>query len=611
MKMTIRGALLATAVALLAVPPADAKKAPPYPTNVCVAAKQEGAAAYCARTLRAWARWQRGGRTADADRDAALQKARLSLSDAWQAAETRSSSAGVDCADTTAAAPAVASLLDSAVGAIVAGVDAGLDFDRKADRGCAYRLLTGAARTCARLLAAESELVRAPAEDPERLRHDARTARIARSFAAAVDRVRGASCPTGTTGAALTGLLGDAADGVVRATTISPDVRADGFDTISPTGTVRYLGRDLQARCMDGSPYHFFAKRGTVNKLLVYYQGGGACWDQLTCSVPTCDTSVNPSSPSDNPGLAPVGFFDLHDARNPFRDWNIVFVAYCSCDIHFGDAAQDYPLHVEHRGYENSRIAEKWAREHFVNPDQVFVTGSSAGAYGAWFNAPLHESVWPAARFQVLADAGNGVITDEFLQNEFGHWDFQKNIPSDIPGVLESLNNGTGIVGYTEAVTAHFPDTRWSHYATAYDGGSGGQTGFYNLMLTNSLLGAINWWEGSCAFDAKMREQVHETAAAVPSNYRYYIGTGSRHTMWYAPKVYTDTTGGVPTLVDWVNGMLAGSPAWSNVECTDCGRLLPGDPQPPTLPTPPFEQDADAVRVVCPAASPSGAFVAP
>jgi hypothetical protein len=607
---TMRLLMLATAVTLLTTAPAHAKKTPPYPTNVCVAAKQDAAGAYCARALRAWARSQKGGRTADADRTAALQKARAHLAGDWQSAESKSSRAGVDCADTTDSATQLASLVDSAVGAIVAGADAGLDLDRKGDRSCAYRLLTGAAKTCARLLAAESELVGTPLEDPKRTRHDARTSRIDGSFAKSVDKTRAHGCPATTTGSGLAGLVGDAAGDIVQATTLSPNVPADSFVTISPTGTVHYLGRDLQAQCMNGSPYHFFAKRGSVNKLLVYYQGGGACWDQTTCSLPTCDTSVDPSNPSDNPGLASSGFYDLSDPRNPFRDWNIVFVAYCSCDVHFGDAAQNYPLHVEHRGYENSRIVEKWAREHFVNPDQVFVTGSSAGAYGAWFNAPLHETVWPAAQFQVLADAGNGVITDEFLHNEFGHWNFTANIPPNIPGVVESITNGTGIVGYTEAITKFFPDTRWAHYATAYDGGSGGQTGFYNLMLTNSLVGAVNWWGGSCAFDAKMLEQVHETASAVPSNYRYYVGTGSRHTMWYAPKVYTDTTGGVPTLVDWVNGMLAGTSAWTNVECTDCGKLLPGDPRPPTIPTPPFFQDADGVRVHCGAGSPSGAFVA-
>ena len=95
----------------------------------------------------------------------------------------------------------------------------------------------------------------------------------------------------------------------------------------------------------------------------------------------------------------------------------------------------------------------------------------------------------------------------------------------------------------------------------------------------------------------------------MPSNYRYYIGTGSRHTMWGSDKVYDDTTGGVPLLVDWVNGMLDGTPAWTNVEANDEGLLLPGDPRPGTIPTPPFFQVGSDVKVICGGSSPSGAFV--
>ena len=69
-----------------------------------------------------------------------------------------------------------------------------------------------------------------------------------------------------------------------------------------------------------------------------------------------------------------------------------------------------------------------------------------------------------------------------------------------------------------------------------------------------------------------------------------------------------DTTGGVPLLVDWVNAMLTGGPGWTNVEATDEGLLLPGDPRPPTIPTPPFFQVGSDVKVIC-GASPSGAFV--
>ncbi len=138
----------------------------------------------------------------------------------------------------------------------------------------------------------------------------------------------------------------------------------------------------------------------------------------------------------------------------------------------------------------------------------------------------------------------------------------------------------------------------------------GGQTGFYNIMLHgNNPTAALTWWNGSCQFNSVMEQQAMDTYAAITpltNNYRYYVGTGSMHTMWGSNKVYTDTTGGVPLLVDWVNAMLAGTPAWTNVQCTDCGLLLPGDPRPPMIPTPPFVNRGSDVVVDC---SPSGAFL--
>jgi len=379
-------------------------------------------------------------------------------------------------------------------------------------------------------------------------------------------------------------------------TALPPDTE---FRTISPVGPIEYEGQQLMPICMDGSPYHFFVKRGSVNKLLMYYQGGGACWNQLTCSVPTCDTTVDVNG-SDNPNTPGSGFADLTNPANPFRDWNIVFVPYCSCDIHFGDAVQHYPLQVEHHGYHNARVAEKYAKENFGNPDEVFVTGSSAGAYGAFFHAPLLQATFPNAHFRVLADAGNGVITQDFLDTYFPNWNFEANLPSYIPGLSDVLQNGQGIPGYTSIVAHYFPQTLWANYCTAYDGGAGGQTGFYNIMLNdNNPIGALEWWQGTCAFHTQMRTQALQTAQDNPTNYRYYIGTGSRHTMWGSDKVYDDTTGGVPTLVSWIQAMLDDTSAWTNVECTNCGLTLPGDPVPDPL-APPFVQVGADVVVQCP-----------
>ncbi|MFN8542781.1 MAG: pectin acetylesterase-family hydrolase [Candidatus Binatia bacterium] len=589
---------------------AGAARATAYPVNQCVSTKQRAAGGYCRAALRAWATWETKQNAAT--RAAALGKAAAKLDALWAAAETASAAEGSDCADATLASTAARGLVDSAVGALVADVNAGLDLGIKSEAGCGARLLRAAAIKCGNLLLAESAFVKVLANDPHATQRDQRRAKASAAFTKAWAKGTARHCPTTATVVDAESRVDAISADIVTNTTVSPHVDDTQFTTITPTGPIAYAGRTLNPVCMNGSPYAYFVKRGSVNKLLIYYQGGGACWENLTCSVPVCDTNVNPTS-GDNPNNQHDGFADVTNPLNPFRDWNIVFVSYCSCDIHFGESAQDYAgsfptIHVEHRGYENARVVEKWTREHFVNPERIFVTGSSAGAYGAWFNAPLHETVWPASHFDVLADAGNGVITQSFLDNEFPNWNFAANLPTDIPGLRETLTDGSGIPGYTQIVAGAFPETRWAHYSTAFDGGTGGQTGFYNVMRNPTNTGEwFNWWHASCDFDAAMVQQTHDTAAAAPSNYRYYIGSGSRHTMWGSNKVYTDTTGGVPTVVDWIDGMLAGSVAWSNVQCTNCGLLLPGDPRPSPLQAP-FALVGSDVVVQCPSSA-SGAFV--
>src|SRR5262249_7447047 len=144
-------------------------------------------------------------------------------------------------------------------------------------------------------------------------------------FATKFEKILAGGCPSHATAAqveaSLDGLVGD----VVRDTTISPNVGDTQFTQYAANGPIDYLGKTLNPQCIHSTPYSFFAKRGTVNKLVVYYQGGGACWEQVTCGAPTCDASVGPS---DNPNLATSGFANLSNPANPFRDWNVVFVPY-------------------------------------------------------------------------------------------------------------------------------------------------------------------------------------------------------------------------------------------------------------------------------------------
>jgi len=151
---------------------------------------------------------------------------------------------------------------------------------------------------------------------------------------------------------------------------------------------------------------------------------------------------------------------------------------------------------------------------------------------------------------------------------------------------------------------ATYPQNRFATYTTAYDGGQGGQTGFFQIVRVGSnVLDRVRWWDSSCAWNEEILALNAEAAAAAPENFRYYVGTGSAHTMWGRDKVYDDTTGNVPTVRDWLVSMLADDSGWTNVLAEDFELLLPGDPRPnPASPiqTPPFEPfDLAAGRIVC------------
>jgi hypothetical protein len=573
---------VAIAVPTLAVP--QASHAGSYPGTKCVATKLKAASGNCKSALGAWSKFVGGGGTDTAKRDAALTKATTKMSDTWTKSEEKSLAQGSDCADTTLSSGDMQTLIDGAITTIVTDATGGLTLSNKDDAKCGAALLKAAASRCASLLKNEASYV--GKQSGGKGKRDAGNDKADDKFDASVTATL-ASCPNAT--ATLSSLdegVDELTEDVTTNSIISPNLDDTQFTTISPTGTIPYQGDDLKPKCSFNTPYHYFVKRGSVNKLVMYYQGGGACWDPNTCvTLGTFDKDVNPAG-SDNPNNTTTGFGDLTNPSNPFKDWNIVFVSYCTGDIHFGDFNPSYAgTPTYHHGWHNARVAEKFAREHFVAPDEVFVTGSSAGAYGAFFNAPLHREVWPASQMSVLADAGNGIITFNFLKFKFPIWNFEAHLPTNIPGVVESITDFTGIPAFTKAVADYFPDVLWAHYTSSYDGGTGGQTGFYNVMLEASPINWVSWWTKSCAWNSVMVQQAHDTAAEVPSNYRYYIGTGSRHTMYGSNKVYTDTTGGVPTIVDWVNQMLNRDPLWDNEECSPasaCGTTLPGDPLPTT-----------------------------
>ena len=128
-------------------------------------------------------------------------------------------------------------------------------------------------------------------------------------------------------------------------------------------------GKEHSATC-SGFPgtdpsFSFWARRGTSKNLVVFFEGGGACWDGLTCTFPIA--AGLPSQvpqffvPAIDPNASPAnydGIFKSDNPANPVKDWSFVYIPYCTGDIHVGSATQQY---VSVAGLFNARVPGRQA----------------------------------------------------------------------------------------------------------------------------------------------------------------------------------------------------------------------------------------------------------
>ena len=328
-------------------------------------------------------------------------------------------------------------------------------------------------------------------------------------------------------------------------------------------------GHVVTATCSNfpgtNAAYRFWAKRGATNRLVVYFDGGGACWDDATCSAPHTVHSAEGDNtyykaellPADNPRQL-QGIFDVNDARNPLRDWSFVFVPYCTGDVHSGSNSATYtnpsthqPFTIEHRGADNFRVIMAWIRDNFAAPEDILVTGSSAGAYGAATHYAEVRDAFPSGRAFMLGDAGQGVTTPDFVAVRNRTWNFQ------LPAAVFGANaQGTADDDLLGRVAAHYPGDRFAQYTTALDHT---QIGFYSLMTRGD---ACREWTEKMSRDLTRRE--------LRGNFRAYVAAGESHTILRSPLFYTEQSGGM-AFSQWLAAMLSNTgTGWDTRACPEC-----------------------------------------
>ena len=78
--------------------------------------------------------------------------------------------------------------------------------------------------------------------------------------------------------------------------------------------------------CSDGSEFAFFHRVGTVNKLVIEFEGGGACWNDFTCDLGTFTPRVPFSEKENDLNSKSSGIHDGNNAKNPTKEWHHIFI---------------------------------------------------------------------------------------------------------------------------------------------------------------------------------------------------------------------------------------------------------------------------------------------
>lgn len=368
----------------------------------------------------------------------------------------------------------------------------------------------------------------------------------------------------------------------------------------NPAPAMGLDGKLHQAQC-SGYPgtdknFSFWARKGKSKNLVVYFEGGGACWDNLTCTFPIAGLPPQVPQffvPQVPPGTDPAttgGIFRSDNPANPVGDWDMVYIPYCTGDLHAGSATKTYtsignaalgvpaglPLTIQHRGFDNFMVVMDWVKKNYDKPKNVLVTGVSAGGYGATINAPWVAKAYPKAKMFVLADASQGVTTTAFdtgipgrgnWNAQFAPWVFGANA-SSLPGreVMRRAAQGQ-------------PKARLAQFTTALDEV---QIGFYGVMKQFYGPGgscpnpAVDWYQ-------QMKTQIVADGSDL-RNFRFYVAAGQYHTLLRGDNFYNETSAG-PAFASWLGGMLDrrgghdgddddhghhGGHGWANVACPTC-----------------------------------------
>ncbi|MEK6623659.1 MAG: pectin acetylesterase-family hydrolase [Bdellovibrionota bacterium] len=175
------------------------------------------------------------------------------------------------------------------------------------------------------------------------------------------------------------------------------------------------------ASCGRGDAYFVMVDLRNLKKFAFFFEGGGACWDLLTCATQVTTQLDQPKDYSFNDAI-----FSDDPSISPLSDYSIVYFPYCTGDLFAGSFNTNYQgiFEVQHQGRHNFLLGLQSVLTIYGSlirhAKEAVYYGYSAGALGLMLNfTDLDQLVGQyIPRKTVLLD-GMGLHWDEGVWARF------------------------------------------------------------------------------------------------------------------------------------------------------------------------------------------------
>ncbi|WP_241521202.1 pectinacetylesterase family protein [Kineobactrum sediminis] len=288
--------------------------------------------------------------------------------------------------------------------------------------------------------------------------------------------------------------------------------------------------------CLTGGEYTMATRDTGSEDLVIFLQGGGACWSDLCLATEQAA-----------PGIPPFGILDPARADNPVADWNTVYLPYCDGSLHAGDQDVDTDDDGEadrfHRGLHNLSASLDVAVSTFPAPRKILLTGISGGAFGTTYAMPLVRKLYPNVPIELINDSGIGLGRQDdrsFIEQLLDEWNANAFFPESCETCIGDDGHITDYHKYQLSEDDNFRLGMMSYTRDAVIAGV-----FVRIPPEE--------------FEAALRGELDDLEAAYPERVRSFVATGTEHTFLLGD---LQKTGGGTAVADWVSAMLEGAGGW-------------------------------------------------